>query len=191
MTEAVIQEGMGNGERARACMIEAHQLYTSLGTQAIPELALDMARTCERMGETERAEDLLHQAVRNNHSDELFLKQVGNAMADLGLVEDPAALIGDIKKKVVRMNNRGVELAKLGKLEQATLLFEEAVEGMPGNKVVNLNAARILMLQMKEDGLDDQRLAQVREYLERVRQMDPENRTLHKMQRMLKQLLNG
>ncbi|WP_428623045.1 response regulator [Sedimenticola sp.] len=189
MTEAVLQEDMQNSERARQCMIEAHELYKELGTQAAPELALDMARTCNRMGETERASELLHQAVKNNHSDELFLKEVGATMSDLGLSEDPGAMIADIKKEIVRLNNRGVELAKQGKLDEAMLLFEEAVAGMPSNKVVNLNAARIFMLHMKETGIDPDLIIQVREYLERVRQMDAEDRTLHKMQRMLKQLL--
>ncbi|WP_260295443.1 tetratricopeptide repeat-containing response regulator [Sedimenticola hydrogenitrophicus] len=189
MTEAVIQEDMDNGERARKCMIEAHELYKELGTQAAPELALDMARTCNRMGETERASELLHQAVKNNHSDELFLKEVGATMGDLGLAEDPHAMIAGIKKQIVRLNNRGVELAKLGKLDQAMLLFEEAVTGMPGNKVVNLNAARIFMLHMSDTGIEPELIAKVRDYLERVRQMDAEDRTLHKMQRMLNQLL--
>lgn len=191
MTEAVLQEDMGNSERARACMINAHELYKELGTRAAPELALDMARSCSKMGETERAQELLQQAVKNNHSDETFLKQVGSTLADLGLSDDPNALIADIKKGIVRLNNSGVELAKVGKLDEAILLFEEAVEGMPGNKVVNLNAARIFMLQMKQSGIDPKRLDQVREYLTRVRQMDSEDRTLHKMERMLKQLLSG
>ena len=191
MTEATIQEDMNNGARARQCMIEAHELYKELGTQAAPELALDMARTCNRMGETERASELLHQAVKNNHSDELFLKAVGETMGDLGLSEDPGAMIAGIKKEIVRLNNRGVELAKLGKLDEAMLLFEEAVAGMPRNKVVNLNAARIFMLHMNESGIDTGLLAKVREYLERVRQMDSEDRTLHKMQSMLKQLLRN
>jgi hypothetical protein len=98
-------------------------------------------------------------------------------------------MIADIKKEIVRLNNRGVELAKLGKLDQAMLLFEEAVTGMPGNKVVNLNAARIFMLHMDETGIEPELIAKVRDYLERVRQMDAEDRTLHKMQRMLNQLL--
>ena len=189
MTEAIIQEDMQNSERARKCMIEAHELYKEMGTRAAPELVLDMARACNRMGETERASELLHQAVKDNHSDELFLKQVGATMSDLGLSADPGAMIADIKREIVRLNNRGVELAKLGKLDEAMLLFEEAVVGMPGNKVVNLNAARIFMLHMDESGIDADLISKVREYLERVRQMDPEDRTLHKMQRMLKQLL--
>ncbi|MCW8889288.1 MAG: response regulator [Sedimenticola sp.] len=191
MTEAVLQEDMGNGERARSCMCNAHELYKELGTKAAPELALDMARSCSKMGEVERAQELLQQAVKNNHSDEAFLKQVGATLSDLGLSDDPNALIADIKKGIVRLNNRGVELAKVGKLDEAMLLFEEAVEGMPGNKVVNLNAARIFMLQMKKSGIVPKRIDQVREYLNRVRQMDSENRTLHKMERMLKQLLDG
>lgn len=189
MTEATIQEDMDNGVRARQCMIEAHELYKKLGTQAAPELALDMARSCNRLGEKERAAELLRQAVRNNHSDELFLKAVGDTMDDLGLAEDPRAMIADIKREIVRLNNRGVELAKLGKLDEAMLLFEEAAAGMPGNKVVNLNAARIFMLHMKEAGIDPGLMTRVREYLGRVQQMDSEDRTLHKMQRMLKELL--
>lgn len=189
MTEAVLQEDMGNSKRARQCMVNAHEHYKELGTRAAPELALEMARSCNRMGEEERARELLQQAVRNNHSDELFLKEVGATLTSLGLADDPGAMIGDIRKSIVRLNNRGVELARLGKLDEAMLLFEEAVSGMPGNKVVNLNAARIFMLNMQESGIDQKRLDQVRDYLERVRGMDPQDRTLHKMQRMFNNLV--
>lgn len=191
MTEASIQEDMNKGVRARQCMIEAHELYKKLGTQAAPELALDMARACNRLGEKERAGELLRQAVRNNHSDELFLKAVGDTMDDLDLADDPRAMIADIKREIVKLNNRGVELAKLGKLDEAMLLFEKAAAGMPANKVVNLNAARIFILHMNEAGIDTGLITKVREYLGRVQQTDSEDRTLHKMQRMLKQLLQN
>ena len=120
-----------------------------LGLQAGPEATLEMAQTCSQLGNPEQAKALLRELVRNNHSDELFLHQVGSVMAGLGLEKDPDSLIAEIRSEIVRLNNRGAELAREGRLEEAVVLFEEAVAGMPGNRVVNLNTARVLILHMQ------------------------------------------
>lgn len=41
-------------------------------------------------------------------------------------------------------------MAKAGQLREAVALFSEAVAAMPSNKVVNLNAARVMILDMRE-----------------------------------------
>ena len=79
-------------------------------------------------------------------------------------------------------------MAKAGQLEEAVELFREAVDGMPGNKVVNLNAARVLVMYMQQHGADDEQLGRVRSYLDRVRCQDPENQALRRMLAMYHEL---
>lgn len=191
MTETLIQKELGNDEKAAASLAKAESLYGDMGERAAPELAMGMARACSSQGDKERANELLHQAVRNNHAEDAFLKEVGAAFEELGLENDPKALIAEIRKEIVQINNKGVQLAKSGSLSEAVGLFEEAAEGMSGNKVVNLNAARVYIMQMQEQGVDPTSLGKAREYLERVKRLDPENPTLRKVQRMYYQLTSA
>jgi tetratricopeptide (TPR) repeat protein len=190
MTETVLHKDMGNEEQAKRSMEQANQLFEELGNRASPEIAMNMAQACHSVGDNDKAKELLQQAIRNNHSDEAFLKNVGNLMGELGLEKNPEVFVTDIKKGIIRLNNKGVELAKNGKLKEACELFEEAAEGMPGNKVVNLNAARIFMMEMSKGEIDPRRLGKVREYLDRVRRLEPENQTLRKMDTMYQNLIN-
>jgi len=68
-------------------------------------------------------------------------------------------------------------------------LFDEAAETMAENKVVNLNAARVLMMYIDESGINLEKMDKVRKYLERVQRADPDNSTLRKMQKRFHALL--
>ena len=59
---------------------------------------------------------------------------------------------------------------------------------MPANKVVNLNAARVLIMNMKEDGVGRGQLGKVKQYLERVRKLDDEDPGLRRVYAMYRQL---
>jgi len=181
MIEGGIQSDMGNTEEADACLGRAAALHEQLGVDAGPELTLELARTCNQLGNGEQAKELLHQVVRNNHAEEAFLKEVGQVYEELGTDNDSASFIAEIKQEIVQINNRGVEMAKAGQLEEAVDLFRKAVEGMPGNKVVNLNAARVLVMYMQQHGVDGEELGRVRSYLDRVHRQDPENQALRRV----------
>lgn len=191
MVEGVIQRQLGNEEQAELCLNHAFSLHEALGSQAAPGLALELARSCGQLGQQERAKELLKQAVRNNHAEEEFLREVGAVFNELGEDMDPETFIADIRREIVKLNNRGVKLAQAGQLDEAVVLFEEAVEGMPGNKVVNLNAARVQLMFMQDKGIEKPRLLKVRNYLEQVSRTDPENPTLRRVRGMYEQLLGA
>ena len=191
MADSAIAMAQGDEATARARLAEARALYRGMGDDAGAELTLELARTCGALGETERAKELLQQAVRNNHAEEAFLREVGSALGDLGLGIDPEAFISDIRREIIRLNNEGVQLARAGRLDQAVGLFEEAVKRMPGNKVVNLNTARVLIMYMKRHGPDEENLRRVRELLARVKGLDPESQSLRKVHGMLRELLES
>ena len=52
---------------------------------------------------------------------------------------------------------------------------------MAGNNVINLNAARIFIMNMQKNGVDLEQMSKVRRYLDRVQASDPNNPTLGKL----------
>ncbi len=191
MANSAIHRQEGDEAAARASLAEATASFHAMGDAAGPELALELARTCGALGETDQAQELLRQAVTNNHADEAFLQQVSTALDDLGLDIDTGDFIAGIRREIVALNNEGVQLARAGRLDEAVGLFEEAVSRMPNNKVVNLNTARVLVMHMKRHGQDDTHLQRVRELLARVRQLDPDDQALRKVEGMLQELPEG
>jgi len=149
MTETILHHDMGNVSQAEKAMGEADKLFTNLGAKVPPEVAIGMARACGQMGDEARAKKILQQTIKNNHEEKSILRDVGSILGELGLDDDPEAMISSIKKDIVKLNNRGVELAKAGKVEEAVGLFDEAATAMAGNKVVNLNAARVTMMYLE------------------------------------------
>jgi len=189
MAEAVAQQGLGNQTGAQECLTRANQLYERVGVHGKPELTLSLARTVAHLGDTERAEALFKKAVLNNHDDAAFLRQVESAYRETGLADNPASMIETMRQEIVDLNNRGVQLASAGQIEASLGLFEAAAERMSSNRVINLNAARVLLLQMERKGADGESLSKVRRYVERIRQIDPNDpglaRVLDKLQRIV------
>ena len=189
MADSAIHLQEGDGDAARASLARATGLYRQLGEGVDPETTLLLARTCGQAGDTGAARELLQQAVRDNHAEEAFLKQVGEVVGELKLEADAETFVSEIRREIVKLNNEGVELARAGKLQQAVGLFEEAVTRMPNNKVINLNAARVLIMYMKRQGIEKSMLTRTRGLLNRVKALDPESQTLRKVQRMFRELV--
>ena len=61
---------------------------------------------------------------------------------------------------------------------------------MGGNKTINLNAAKVLIMYMEKKGLETQYLTQARQYIERVQRLDPEHKGLAKLLARLKYLVS-
>ena len=191
MAECVIHSDAGEADAAEASLQRSRELYEQIGLEAGPNAALEMVRVCDKLGDSDTAKSLLNTVVKNNHSEDRLLKDVGSLMSELGMESDPESYIEEIHKEVVNIKNHGVELAKSGNLKQALDHFEEATQGMPANKVVNLNAARVLIMNMKESGTDRGQLGKVKQYLDKVRKVDDKDPGLRRVHAMYRQLSLG
>jgi tetratricopeptide (TPR) repeat protein len=191
MVRGVIHQNMGDLKEAGVWMWQASELYESLGPQVSADLTLEMARSYGELGESDKAQSMLRHAVRNNHSDQELLQRVEGLVGELNLGLDPKIFVSDIRREIVKLNNQGVAMAKAGQLHEAVVLFSEAVAAMPSNKVVNLNAARVMIMDMRERGIERDQLGQVRELLDRVRKLDPEGPALRRVQSMYQELVKS
>jgi CheY-like chemotaxis protein/predicted negative regulator of RcsB-dependent stress response len=136
---------------------------------------LERARALFAQGDRESAVEELKRLVRNHHDDEAVLGAVRDLFAEFGMESEGGRMVSDLREELVRLNNRGVQLARAGDLESAIDLFRDAATGMPDNKVVNLNAAQVALLYMQAKGMQEPLRREVRSYLSRVERTDPEN----------------
>ncbi|MCP4283131.1 MAG: response regulator [Gammaproteobacteria bacterium] len=188
MVKGIIHKDLGDREEAEVWMRQASELYQGLGPHVTADLTLDMARSYGELGDQEKAQSMLKNAVRNNHSDPELLQKVEGLIGELSLNLDPKSFVSGIRKQIIKLNNRGVKMAKAGQLQEAVELFSEAVDAMPGNKVVSLNTARVMIMNIREQGANREQLGKVRELLERVQKADPNDPALRKVQAMYQDL---
>jgi tetratricopeptide (TPR) repeat protein len=186
--ESEIHEGMGNSEASKALLEKAAMIYEDLDHHTHTDCSLELAKAYNRMGMEEKAVDLMQNAVSNNHTDDELLNEIKSTMRAMGMKQETLGAIDKIRKEVAELNNRGVELAKQGKLAEAIQLLEETAERMPDNRVVNLNTALVLLLDAENRPFTGEDSTRIKRYLRRVETIEPDNRTLKKLQRRLHSL---
>lgn len=188
LMEGVIYQKMNREEDAKKSMADASRLYEKLGDKVAPTVAMDMAKVCFAMGDTEKGKALVQDVVRNHHEDDKLLKQAEDVFKDASLQDEGKQMIESTRKEIIEVNNKGVYLVRDGKLDEAIDYFQKAAEGLPQNRTINMNAAQALLMHMQRNGSNDRFLHQSRQYLERVGRIDPRNEKYQKLLGMYQKL---
>lgn len=191
VVEGRIYKDLGQTEMAEKSIAEATHIFSNLAGNVSTEVAMDLAKTCFALGKKEQGENLVKYVVRNHHEDESVLKQAQALFTELGMGDEGKALIASTRQEVIDVNNQGVQLAKEGKLEESIEFFAKAASGMPDNQTINLNAAQSLIMHMQKNGKNDKYLYQTRQYLDRIRLMDPTNEKYQKLLAIYKKIVSG
>ncbi len=186
---AAIRHNQGDSAGAAAATRQAERAMRVAGGQHAARMGVELARTLSQVGEKQQAAALLQSLVANNHDDEACLIEIARAYRDAGLDETPDAVITRIRRGVVDTNNRGVQLIRDGQLDAAIDLLQQAAAQVPGNRTVNLNAAKALLIRMERHGTAEDSLRQLRQYLDRVRQVAPGDQRLTTLQAQVQRLV--
>ncbi len=179
--EGIIYKEMKRDGEAKQALDKASRLYAEMGGKVSADVAMDMAKACFVLGEKEQGEKLMQEVVRNHHEDEKVLQKAENVFKDAHMHEEGAKIISATRAEVIDINNKGVHLVKEGKLAEAIEFFEQAVGGLPENKTINMNAAQALIMHVQRNGRNEQFLYKARQYLDRVRRLDPANSKCQKL----------
>jgi len=160
-------------EKAKKSFEEATKLFNPLLTKVPLGLSIDIAKAYSLLGEEQKSVELMQDIVKDHNDDEEVVKKVRDAFEYIKLGDEGERIITSSQHEIIRLNNQGVRLVKTRKLTEAADFFEKAANGLPGSKVINLNAARTLILSMQQYGKNDRDLYRCRQYLDRVRKIDP------------------
>ena len=172
VTESFVYKKMNKDEEADKAMAEAQKLTQEFDGQIPSEIMLDLAKAHIIMGEKDKGTEILKHIVRDNHDNDEMLDNVRLIFKETGMVDKGENIIEIAREEIIQLNNEGVNLAQAGKLTEAIAYFEKAATQLPENKIINANAAQVLMLYMKKNGIDKQQLSKAKTYLDRVRKID-------------------
>ena len=147
--------------------------------------AIALAKACYAVGMTTEAQKLLDRIVRENHDREDIIAAVRDMFNQLGMGGLGGDLIDSACRAVIEINNRGVGLAKQGKLDDAVEMLTQASDELPGNLTISLNVLQAILSQIKHGGYTNQRQYLMNEYVQRAERIDRENPKLNKIRQKI------
>ncbi|BAU57237.2 chemotaxis regulator - transmits chemoreceptor signals to flagelllar motor components CheY [Halorhodospira halochloris] len=188
LAEAAVYRELGREEQAAKAYAQAGDAYNNLGGNVSAKVALELGQAALTQGDTELGMATIKQAVKNHHDDEKVINQAQALLAKSGMGEEGERTIKALTQDVRDKNNRGVALARQGKLQDSVRLFEQALKELSMNVTVNLNAAQVYLMLAKQGDDSGSLLRQAESCLDRVEQLDPQNTKLHSLQGVSKRL---
>lgn len=173
VVEGQVYRKAGDMVNARKAAAEVATAMNEAASRMPASITVEAAELILESGDKETASNLLKVVVQNNHESEAILSQVKEVFAKGNLQEEGQKLVEASRREVVETNNKGVQLAREEKLDEAVELLRNAKTMLPNNKRILLNLAYVMILFMKKNGKDDGMVREVRECLDRVVKLDP------------------
>jgi len=189
VTESYIYKKMNKDFEARKAIIEAQKIMEDLGGEIPASLKLELARAYIITGEKEKGTEIIKHVIRENHDEKEILEDVRVVFRETGMENQGQKIIEETRQEIIRLNNVGVNLVQEGRLTEAIAYFEKAAAHLPENKIINANAAQVLMFFMKEKGVSGENLNNVKTYLDRVRKIDESYRDFPMLLEMYNELV--
>lgn len=172
LAEGRVLQAAGKTAAAAAAAARAVGGFKNDGSPA-PEAALALAKLCFQTGIAAEAQVIIDKLVRENHDRDEVLAATRAMFEALGMHDEGGAIIERAQQAIVDINNQGVTFAKAGSYAEAIELLTKAADELPGNLTVTLNVLQALILQMRADGVTNQRQYAAAEYLARAERLAP------------------
>ena len=178
VTESLCLHAEGATEKARSLVDQALALQKTIaveaaekGRHASQRLVVDLAHACYATGKDEAAGQIMRQMAAENHEDSQLIDQITSVFAKTGQSDAGKALLDQVGKEIVELNNKGVMAARSGDFEAAVQLLIQAAEQVPNLQFL-VNAAKAIYTLMDKKGWDGELAARAQDYLQRAQRKD-------------------
>jgi predicted Zn-dependent protease len=149
---------------------------------------LDLAKACFQLDDKEAGAKFARDVIQSNHDNPALKEQTVKMLESVGLGEQAREFVTKAVDEVTNLNNRGVALAREGKLEEASQLLLDAAVQLPHNVTILLNTAYVLMMFMEKSGVTAENLALVDDYVARAESLSPRHQGLLKVRELRRRL---
>ena len=116
----------------------------------------------------------MRQVAAENNEDRSILAHIQGVFAKNGNPEAGQALLDDVNREIVEINNQGVTAARTGDLEGSVDMLVEAAERVPNLQFL-INAADAIYSLMDAKGWKEELAAKAHTYLEKARAKNPQD----------------
>jgi DNA-binding response OmpR family regulator len=178
VVESLCLEREGAPAKATQLIDQALEMQQELSAEASEKgrpvsqrLAVDLAHACIATGKQADAERIMRQVAAENNDDNHLLGHIHNVFEKTGQVDTGKALLAEVSKEIVRLNNEGVMGARAGNFEESVRLLMQAADQMPNLQFL-VNAAKAIYTLLDKRGWNDELAQRAGEYLARAQQKD-------------------
>lgn len=187
LSESRIQKERGNADLAKEVLTEATKLYNTMDAPPSIDVAVNLSSAVMESGDVETGKAMLQNIARDNHSNQDILNSVQHVFDDHDIGDEGRSVIASTTKRIVDLNNKGVTLAKEGKLDEAKKLFKSALEEMPNNITIHLNNIQVLLMEMKINNLSTKDQIALDGSIKLIRKREPSNLSFNRLMSHYKQ----
>jgi tetratricopeptide (TPR) repeat protein len=181
VAESLCLNSEGSPDKAQHLVDQALALQQSIKDEAVEKgrpvsqrLAVDLAHACYATGKESEAATIMRQVAAENHDDTHLIDHITSVFEKTGQPDAGKALLDQVGKEIVELNNKGVMAARSGDLEGAVQLLIQAVEQVPNLQFL-VNAAKAIFALMDKKGWDEELAARAVDYLQRAQRKDRKN----------------
>ncbi len=160
----------GRVSREVAGLVKADEGHCTTGVM------LEAAQLFLSTGNKEAAASITQEIVKNNHENTELLAQVNDLYDQAGMSEQGEELVNKSRQEVIAINDRGVIMAKEGKLEEAIKLLSDAHAMLPNSKRIMINLANMAVMSMRQNGRNSDMIQIAGECLRQVAKLDPQEK---------------
>ena len=147
---------------------------TSGKQQLSPRLTIDLSHACYIGGRDEAGLKIMRQVAAENHDNENLTDRITQVFEKIGQPETGKALLEDVGREIVELNNRGVLAARAGDLYASVQLLAQAADQVPNLQFL-VNAAKSIYTLMDKQGWDPELAEQAHGYLQQALRKDRKN----------------
>jgi DNA-binding response OmpR family regulator len=171
--ECQVHVKSGNAAAAKAAMEKA--LAAQKEAALDPVTSLEVAQACFAGGDQETAKRIIQSVAEDHHENDQVLAKAQSVFAAAGLKDEGTVFLEATRKRMIKLNNDAVALAKAGDLEQAITMLTEAADRLVNNCQIAINAALALLMHVHKNGMDAAKLTRAQAYILQARRANPEH----------------
>lgn len=178
VTESLCLNAEGATEKAAKLVSDALLLQSQINAEnnknISHRLAVDLAHACFASGKQADADRIMRQVAAENHENTHLIGHITSVFEKTGQPDAGKALLAEVSKEIIALNNKGVLAARSGDLEAAVKLLVQAADQVPNLQFL-VNAAKAILALLDKKGWDSELAAQAQDYLQRAQRKDRKN----------------
>ncbi len=145
--------------------ISAEAEVSGTGNAALSQrLDVDLAHACLAAGDTAAGQGILRRVAAENNEDRQIIARIQGVFARTGQEEAGKALLEEVSREIIAINNEGVMKARSGDFEGSVDLLVEAAERVPNVQFL-VNATKAILTLLDQRQWDEKKAAQAQRYL--------------------------
>lgn len=177
--DSLCAEKNGEPGKARLALDKALALHGTLEssdakTAISHKIAVDLAHACLVSGDEASAQRILRKVAAENHEDRSMISHIEGVFTKTGKEDAGQALLAQVSKEIVELNNRGVMAARQGNIQESVQLLMEAADRVPNLQFL-VNATKAIFTLLEKEGWNEAMAERGIRYLQQAQLKDGRN----------------